>query len=81
MYPVFPFLAIAIGFGEPFLFEFLSLSVLHLLNLIFVWHPMKELLPLYPLMNSPLIQWGISALIVCVSLFLYWKSYFRLKSS
>jgi Gpi18-like mannosyltransferase len=80
MYPVFPFLAIAIGFGEPFLFEFLSLSVLHLLNLIFVWHPMKELLPLYPLMNSPFIQWGISALIVCVSLSMYWKSYYRLKS-
>ncbi|MBI5613734.1 hypothetical protein HY947_02310 [Candidatus Gottesmanbacteria bacterium] len=80
MYPVFPFLALAIGLGEPFLSEFFSLSVLHLMNLIFVWHPMKELLLFYPVMNSSLVQWGISAGIVSVSLFVYWKSYYRLNN-
>lgn len=80
MYPVFPFLALAIALGEPFVREFFSLSLLHLVNLLFVWHPMKELLPLYPMMNSPLVQWGISACIVCIALWVYWKSYFRLIS-
>lgn len=40
LYPLFPFLAISVGLDRKLIFLYFVLSFFHLLNLLFVWHPM-----------------------------------------
>lgn len=71
MYPVFPLLAIAIGLGVPALKEFIALSLLNIVNLFVVWHPMRLNDFWYAALGSREIQWYVSIVTVFVSILLY----------
>lgn len=71
MYPVFPLLAIAIGLGVPALKEFIALSLLNIVNLFVVWHPMRLTDFWYSALSNRDIQWYVSIVTVFVSILLY----------
>lgn len=74
MYSVFPFFAAYLGFQRKFVWIFLLLSILNLLNLYIVWHPMKLFFMPYELINNKNFQWIIALSTVFLSLVFYLKS-------
>lgn len=74
LYPFFPLFAIYIGLTKKSIGKFLLLSLLNLINLYIVWHPMKIVIMPYSLMNNGTFQWLISASIVATGASLYFSS-------
>lgn len=74
MYPVFPILALYYGLTKKFLLSFWLLSIFHLFNLYFVWHPFQISFLSYSLLINQEFQWAISFAIVGVSGWLYFQT-------
>lgn len=74
LYPIFPLIAILIGFEKDYLIYYVLLSLLNFLNIYFVWHPMLSPSLPYQTMNSQLFQWLISAITVVTSASFYMKT-------
>lgn len=74
VYPVFPLLATYVGLKQKFIVPFILLSILNLVNLYLVWHPMMLSFFPYYVMNNQTFQWTISLLIVGTGLYLYIRS-------
>ncbi|OGH38455.1 MAG: hypothetical protein A2905_01455 [Candidatus Levybacteria bacterium RIFCSPLOWO2_01_FULL_36_10] len=72
IYPVFPLLATSIGFGtNKIIIIYILLSLMNMINLYLVWHPMLPPLVPYFLMSNQTFQWIISGATLLISLFLY----------
>lgn len=66
LYPVWAPLAILIGLGFPVSSEFVGLSLLNLINIFIVWHPMPLPFWVYDLMRNANFQWGTAIMTVIV---------------
>jgi hypothetical protein len=71
IYPVFPLLAVAIGFRAPVFREYVLLSILNTVNLFIVWHPIPLSNTLYTILSDQNFQWFICLCTVSISLLLY----------
>jgi len=71
MYPSFAFFAMSIAFGAPIVSKFVVISLLDIINLFIVWHPMPLSLQYYTLLPDRNFQWSISILLVIFSFLLY----------
>lgn len=74
LYPVFPLLATYVGLKRKYLWLYVTLSLSHLINLYFVWHPMPIPLLTHQVMNNSLLPWIFSIVIVIGSAILYFQS-------
>lgn len=57
LYPAFAPFAVLVGFGVPVLRELIVLSMLSMINLVSVWHPMPLPLWIYPILRDRNFQW------------------------
>lgn len=75
LYPLFPLFATYIGLSGKRIWLFFILSILHLVNLYIVWHPMKIDILSNGLIQNELFQWAISAGITIAALYWYIHSF------
>ena len=75
MYPAFPLLALSIGLQNKYKLIYILLSLLNLINLYIVWHPMMFSFFPYALMSNWIFQWFISCAVVIVSVYFYIRSF------
>ena len=75
MYPSLLLFSIASGFNKKFLLPTIVLSLLNLINLYIVWHPVMIPFIPYSFINNRSVQWYISVCTVMVGISLYWKGY------
>lgn len=71
LYFAFPLMAAYIGLQNRYLLPFVALSLLHFLNLYFVWHPFATPLISYSFVANPTVQWSISFLTVLTVAIIY----------
>lgn len=74
LYPIFPLLATYIGLKRRYFSTFLLLSILHMINLYIVWHPMKLFFMPYELISNRSFQWLISISTLFIGTSFYIKS-------
>lgn len=74
LYPLFPLLAIYIGLKGKFMLTYIILSLLNLINLYLVWHPMLPPYIPYNIMNNQMFQWTVSIAIVATGSIFYIRS-------
>lgn len=71
LYPFFPLLAISLGFSKRWLWYFISISIVHFLNLFISWDPGYVNYIPYSLLESDWFKWGLGVGLVCIFLIFY----------
>lgn len=78
LYPFFPLLAVYIGQKNKYVLFYILFSLLHLINLYFVWHPMRIPIMSYDVLRNIWIQWFMSFSIVVLTIMFCYKTIKRL---
>lgn len=71
LYPFFVLFPVVLAWYPKMIWYYVILSILNLINLYLVWHPMKLFFFPYILMNNTWVQWCISLLVLVTSTILY----------
>jgi hypothetical protein len=72
LYPFFPLLAVSLGFSKRWLWYFVSISIVHFLNLFISWDPGYIKYIPYSLLENDWFKWGLAVGLVCV-FFVFYK--------
>lgn len=79
LYPLFAVLSTYIGLTNRFVWVYILLSILNLVNLYLVWHPFLPPVIPYEFMNSKIFQWIISGIVTISGMTFYIRSLKLLK--
>jgi hypothetical protein len=71
MYPLFPLFALYIGYKKRYIWLYILFSLFHMLNLYFVWHPMRIFFVPYEFIMNIWVQWSISLGIIFLTIIFY----------
>lgn len=74
LYPFFPLISIALGFSKKWLWFFISISLIHFMNLFISWDPGYINFIPYSLIENDWFKWGLSVALLGVFLALYKKA-------
>jgi Gpi18-like mannosyltransferase len=77
LYPAVAPMALLIGLGVPIGIEFIVLSLLNLINLLAVWHPMPFDPWVFDIVRNDSVQWTTALLTTIVSFWIVYKLCFR----
>lgn len=72
LYPFFPLLAVSLGFSKRWLWYFVSISIVHFLNLFISWDPGYVKYIPYSVLENDWFKWGLSVSLVGI-FFIFYK--------
>lgn len=73
LFPFFPLLAVALGFSKKWLWFFVSISIIHFLNLFISWDPGYVPYIPYAVLENDWFKWGLGVALIGVFLILYYE--------